>query len=1556
MAALACILAVFGSLVAAASGHDCSPDLYDSVTASCTGDCTLLFPPRINDPITDECVDVCSDYDYNDNGTCVDGCSSARPYQNRNGTTGTCVADCNDLSLPRLNSRAGSGYCADTCIDNLYNDSGTCAAGCPGIRPYLNLTASRTGTCVADCSTLSPPRLNFPTFFVCVDVWCSAYCVDECGDYYYNDGGTCVRSCSDNPARPYTNLTSSRTGTCVSDCTTLSPPRLNQAYYCKDTCSDSFFNDNGTCVSDCPSARPYQNRNGTTGTCVADCNDLSPPRLNAQHGRYYYFYCVDACDDYYYNNGSACVSTCSEGTHRYRNSTTTITGTCVADCTTLNPPRLNYRFNGGGGFCVDACEAIFNDLGTCVSKCPAARPYINHTSGEDAGTCVDDCRTPTPARLNLSDGSHPTCVSSCPIASGYYLEESGDCSYWCQTSNRYADDASGKCVMDCRDLDPPRLIGPYNKCLDKCLPGVVPNIDNGQCVVSCPAERPHVNGTEVNRPTCVADCGLLNPARRNHPYGTCVDECSDSHYDIEIRACVYTCPSQRPYINSLTTSASGFGICVESCDGFHPPRVLSWSGAFGYCVPTQVSPCACPNERPYVNFTEGAACGNCVANCSALSPPRVMALSSTTWYCVDACEPDQYEDLGVCVHSCPAARAFVNMTRNGHYGTCVADCGLLNPARRNHPYGTCVDECSDSHYDIEIRACVYTCPSQRPYINSLTTSASGFGICVESCDGFHPPRVLSWSGAFGYCVPTQVSPCACPNERPYVNFTEGAACGNCVASCSALSPPRVVALSSTTWYCVDACDPDQFEDLGVCVQSCPAARAFVNMTRNGHYGTCVADCGLLNPPRINSESGNTYFTCADNCSANYDVESNSCQHYCPSQRPYVNATVGSSYGTCVADCRQLNPPRINPPSRAYSYVSLRCIDECRTASAHHDIESNACVETCPGQRPYVNSPESSFYGTCVANCSVLSPPRLVSSSGLFCVDTCTTNEYERSGVCQRDCYPRFEDMGVCVNSCPDERPFVNWAGYGHSRVCVADCRLLIPAKVNSYFRKDTEDNVLACIDYRGCAGYYDIVNGTCETKCPDSRRYVNRTTVAQGITLLTCVADCRLLSPAGIKFESSSPWEDTYQCVDRCDLVGQHYDMESGACVNECPTHRPYINSPNTTAFGTCVASCSAIFPSRLLFSDGLHCVAACYSSQYEDLGVCVSHCPSERPYFTLDTRNCTASCETLDPPKLLSGSVCVDSCPTNYYAMAGNCSYECEGSNWYADQVSGACVADCRDLVPPRLNTHTAGAHCRDVCASGIELNGECVTTCPPGYSLDIGVNRCVNDCGDHCAICASATTCSSCDASVGIRYYAQGGVCSETCASGTLKLIRDHVGSCVVDCPDGTYQVGQDRCESCHASCHTCTDLTATSCTSCNAKTRHLTPDGRCELHLAPGGTCDSAKYPSSQDCAYTCLDGVCCAAPVPWCTECAIGTGKCSACEAGKPLRKGLCGTLIGEDAFNFTALPTTDPPSTLWVAGPDDDDHGRGPDVTSGAVLRCVWGSVAWVVIHSLVTTL
>jgi hypothetical protein len=930
--------------------------------------------------------------------------------------------------------------------------------------------------------------------------------------------------------------------------------------------------------------------------------------------------------------------------------------------------------------------------------------------------------------------------------------------------------------------------------------------------------------------------------------------------------------------------ASGNDECVDVC-----PLGTYESG--GTCANV------CVGERSYVNLTDNGA-GSCVADCRNLSPPRFNIVSHIGYRdeCGDECDQSSgypYNDNGTCASSCPAERPYIYTG-----GICVDDCTTPYPPLFNPVEGQyyCVDDCLDLHYHLDEGTCVTSCPSQRPYAN--------------------PSSANNWH---------------------WVPF------GTCVADCRLLNPARNNSQIGV-YRCVDDCSGTHYDmDVGTCARSCPSQRPYVHSIGENDppVKLCVADCRLLNPARFNLPFG--YYECVDDCGyIDYNIDEGTCVDSCPSQRPYVNSSMGGSYGTCVADCRLLNPARITAPT-AYPYP--QCVDRC--SDSHFDIDEGTCVDSCPSQRPYVNSSMGGSYGTCVADCRLLNPARINAPTAYpypQCVDRCSDSHFDIDG-------------GACVTSCPSQRPYINRSMEGPHGTCVADCRLLKPARLNAWI-----NGYLQCVDDCG-VGHYDTDEGMCADSCPSHRPYENPYVDINSTPIypIKCVANCSALSPPRVLALNYYRMECRDNCSGFTVTSGTAYISweYAGKCEATCPEARPWKSTDSVDIPRQCVANCSELVPARIRPSTGNICVTGCrFSDEYIDSGVCVAQCPVERPYFTNDTWECTASCDELDPPRVLdaAGTWCVASCPPDHYVLNGKCSYNCEGSTWYEDEVSGTCVADCRDLVPPRLNTVNSTSpirhRCEDACLSGFNLNGDCVTTCPSGYTADIGANRCVNACGDHCVTCASATICSSCEASVGTRYYAQGGVCSETCVSGTLKLIRDHVGSCVIDCPDGTYQVGQDRCDSCHTSCHTCTDLAATSCTSCNGKTRHLTLDGRCELHLAPGGLCDSTKYPSSQDCAYACLDGVCCAAPVPWCTRCAVGTGKCSACAAGKPLRNGLCGTLIGEDVFNFTAPPATGPPSSLWAPVTEDDD--RSPGVASGAVMRCVWGSIAWAVIHSFVT--
>jgi hypothetical protein len=540
----------------------------------------------------------------------------------------------------------------------------------------------------------------------------------------------------------------------------------------------------------------------------------------------------------------------------------------------------------------------------------------------------------------------------------------------------------------------------------------------------------------------------------------------------------------------------------------------------------------------------------------------------------------------------------------------------------------------------------------------------------------------------------------------------------------------------------------------------------------------------------------------------------------------------------------------------------------------------------------------------VPDCTALSPSRLNSpADGYFCVDFCP------------DSY--FNDGGTCVADCPISRPYLNASG--STGTCVPDCTALSPSRLNS------QADGYFCVDV--CPDSYYNDDGTCASECSDGRPYLN----PSGNTG-ACVADCATLTPPRVNSQA-----DGYYCVDVC--KDSHYTVD-GICVATCPISRPYVNASG--GVGACVADCTALSPSRLNSrADGYYCVDVCNDGYYDDDGTCASECSDGRPYLNPsgNSGTCVEDCRLLTPSRFnhpdSHAPVCVDSCRTvdGYYLEAsGNCSYQCEVSNGYRDDKSGRCVRDCRALTPPRVNANFSGPQCVDVCPSAYALNGVCLPSCPIGFTEDLATNRCVSQCGAHCAVCTSSGTCAACEAASDPRYYAYDGTCSETCADRWMYIQND-VGVCVGECPDGTYRFREERCNSCHPSCLTCAGSSATSCTACDPLTHYLTLNHRCAPYRLPGDGCDVSAHPMSEDCASDCRGGVCCAVAVPrHCMSCARGTGVCEMCDDGFAPYHGLCRSLISEN-FSSTTPETAVPGFTVWapykVSERDSVDNGVVP---------------------------
>lgn len=140
---------------------------------------------------------------------------------------------------------------------------------------------------------------------------------------------------------------------------------------------------------------------------------------------------------------------------------------------------------------------------------------------------------------------------------------------------------------------------------------------------------------------------------------------------------------------------------------------------------------------------------------------------------------------------------------------------------------------------------------------------------------------------------------------------------------------------------------------------------------------------------------------------------------------------------------------------------------------------------------------------------------------------------------------------------------------------------------------------------------------------------------------------------------------------------------------------------------------------------------------------------------------------------------------------------------------------------------------------------------SCASGYFGDNSTALCTV-CPVGCALCSSATACSSCRAVAGINYYLNATACLVVCPTGTfgttdgnsslvctactapcatcsdsgthcLSCTSSNVlyytePTCGSNCPDGEYDAGAGLCKPCSVYCKTCT-TSVNNCQSCNS-----------------------------------------------------------------------------------------------------------------------------------------
>ncbi|XP_034152338.1 extracellular matrix protein FRAS1 isoform X3 [Esox lucius] len=341
--------------------------------------------------------------------------------------------------------------------------------------------------------------------------------------------------------------------------------------------------------------------------------------------------------------------------------------------------------------------------------------------------------------------------------------------------------------------------------------------------------------------------------------------------------------------------------------------------------------------------------------------------------------------------------------------------------------------------------------------------------------------------------------------------------------------------------------------------------------------------------------------------------------------------------------------------------------------------------------------------------------------------------------------------------------------------------------------------------------------------------------------------------------------------------------LHLGKCISKCPDlhyldnygHCRACHSSCGSCSGPSVSECVTCLQGRCLQQG--QCLEVCGEGLYQHQGTCQNCHPSCRSCvgpLSSDCLTCLKPEEVLQPltrqtDAHTSHGACVVACSPHFYLDAQHACRECFPS---CLECIGGSGQNCTSCAPPYI------LH-----------EGQCVTSCPQGHTVQD--NTCTG-CHPSCQECSglSQADCDSCPPLANFhhgycrtsclegQFLHPQGFCQE-CSSNCLRCVADlqsGVGSvclwckvaktlllgdhCVTRCPQG-YFPWHGACKKCHASCADCSGEGPLSCTSCPSP-NVLLSSGLC------GPTCPLGYYADNnrqcRACDWQCLTcetvGVC------------------------------------------------------------------------------------------------
>lgn len=559
-------------------------------------------------------------------------------------------------------------------------------------------------------------------------------------------------------------------------------------------------------------------------------------------------------------------------------------------------------------------------------------------------------------------------------------------------------------------------------------------------------------------------------------------------------------------------------------------------------------------------------------------------------------------------------------------------------------------------------------------------------------------------------------------------------------------------------YCDKNCPNNQFDEDGICVDSCTKAYFYSNVTNNicefcpinkkADNNVCIYEEQNCSDNKLditiysNIEKTNYYKYCDYNCPDNLIVDNNICVdkcpvdkvnidkkcEYCPLNKKADNYNNSFETDLCIllyTPCSNNNLTIITDSNIAY--CDTTCLD------ISYVIEDNFCKKECSSFKVPIKT--SSYKNLvcefCLENklfyqstCLEICPEQKLIYKHIIDLNTIhycdlPCNDVNKLNYDNKLIY--YEDFS-CKANCeiPENYYFIenNYAGFYYNCSKCNNFTYLVYFKINNNYECIKDCNIYNLVN--------NNINNQCN-QCTNNKYYYKNETTDQGLCILE--QDCKYPNHP-VKTYSTELEIDINVCYN-CKLKKLHY--ENNKCVENC-SEGSFLNLTNNTCekckwyneLNYCVDNCSLNFEvngNQCVCNElkGFYLVKSEVSTDYK--------CIKIKDY-----------CKSIN--KILQGNNCVEYCGKDYYYFESlnECLLSCKDNNnlngykfYFVEKdinhsickkcdfyfEDNNCVKNCSNYKDTNDNSNIC-LSCSELNNKNYVLDKKCVTKCPDIYYSD--------------------------------------------------------------------------------------------------------------------------------------------------------------------------------------------------------------------------------------------